>query len=454
MKKHISYYLMVLLMIGLLAGCGDSNDTPTTQGGTLYLNTSSVISVTYNEEGIVTSISAESQNAKEIVESYKDFENKTCSEVLVELVEKVGAAGHLDEETPIEITFDENIELPETDFEETIKQEIQNTLDTNNWEATITVEPPKITVNTTPTEKETESASDSETESTVQIPEGAVAQPDGTYIYTAYVDTLDNIMDSPENALFICTYVYSADGHLISEYNIWKDTEIPRFYNEYYPNGARKASKTWNGSGVLIKEFTSFHNKDNKNGIISEYNATTGELEFRTSEGNPDGSPATSERWTEENGGEYILEIYNTSYMTDPNAQVVEARYKLDNGAYHNHTYDYEKQTMHTVGYWPENNTKRDMITTLMTDMPIEGYHERTLNGVYMRDEWKNHKKTFSISDGGSYMGYKVKDTTYYHSNGQVKSFERYFYKDGGHYYVEFDEKGNETFSEITTAYY
>ena len=95
MKKHISYYLMVLLMIGLLAGCGDSNDTPTTQGGTLYLNTSSVISVTYNEEGIVTSISAESQNAKEIVDSYKDFENKTCSEVLVELVEKVGAAGHV-----------------------------------------------------------------------------------------------------------------------------------------------------------------------------------------------------------------------------------------------------------------------------------------------------------------------------------------------------------------------
>lgn len=450
MKKRISYFLIVLFLLGTLAGCNDSNDTPVTEGGTLYLNTSSVISVTYDENGYVTSIKAESENAKEIVKNFKDFENKTCSDVLVELVEKVGEAGHLDKETPIEITFDENIKLPETDFEETIKQQIQTTLEENKWEGTVTVAPPKITVDATPSESEPET----QTESKPKIPEGAVAQSDGTYIYTAYLDNMSKITDSAENALFVCTYVYSADGYLISEYNIWRDTEIPRFYNEYYPNGNRKAHKKWNGNGTLIQEFTSFHNNDTTNGIDSQFNTTTGELEFRTTEGNPDGSPATVEHWTEENGGEYIIEIYNTSYTNDPGAQVMETRYTLDTGAYHYHTYDYEKQTMHTIGYWPENNSKRDMISTLTTDIPIEGYTESTINGIYMRREWKDKKLTSEISDGGNYMGYKVKDTTYYYSNGNVKSFERYFYKDGGHYYVEYDESGNETFTEITTAYY
>ena len=450
MKKRSTYLLLILLLVAALTGCNNSNDTPASQGGTLYLNTSSKISVTYDENGIVTSILAESENAKELVENYTDFENKTCSEVLIELVEKMGEAGHLDEENAIEITFDDNIQLPEVDFEENIKQQIQDTLSTNEWAGTVTVEPPKTTGNTTQSETEPES----ETEFVSQIPENATLQADGTYLYTAYLDNMQKETDNAENALFVCTYIYSADGYLVSEYNIWKDTELPRYYNEYYPDGSTKAYKKWHGNGTLIKEFTSFHNKDTNNGVLSEYDSNTGKLKFRTTEGNPDGSPATMEQWTEENGGEHIVEIYNTSYVSDPEAQIVETRYTLDNGAYHYHTYDYEKQTMHTIGYWPENNTKRDMTTTLTTDLPIEGYLEQTINGVYMRDEYKDGKKTFSISDGGSYMGYKVKDTTYYYSNGKVKSFERYFYKDGGHYYAEYDEDGNETFSEITTAYY
>lgn len=448
MRNRIIYFLLVLLLLGTLAGCNNSNDTPASQGGTLYLNTSSVISVTYDEKGIVTAISAESENAKEIIENYQDFENKTCSEVLAELVEKIGEAGHLDNEDAIEITFDENAQLPETSFEENIKQQIQNTLETNEWTGTVTVEASKNTSDTTNSETE------SETEIVSNIPEGATQQSDGTYLYTAYLDSQQNITESVENAQFICTYVYSADGHLFSENTLWKDTEKAHAYIEYYPNGNPKTFKNWNENGVLVREFTSFHNENAQNGILSEYNSTTGKLEYRTMEGNPDGSPATSEQWLEENGGEHVVSIYNTSYLSDSGAQVVETRYTLDSGAYHYHTYDYENETMHTIGFWPESNSKRDLITSLMTDEPIEGYTESTIDGIYTRREWKNGMLSFQISDGASYMGYKVKDTTYYYSNGNVKSFERYFYKDGGHYYVEFDENGNETFNEITTAYY
>lgn len=453
---------MILLLLGMLVGCNNADDTTTSEGGKLYLNTSSVISVTYDAQGIVTSITAESENAKEIIENYKDFENKTCTKVLVELVQKIGEAGHLEDDVAIEITFDKNSSLPETSFEETIQQQIQSTLTEHEWEATIKVEPPELITNTKPSVNGTKNEAESETDEIVKIPEGAVLQSDGTYIYNAYLDNSNKITNSVETALFDCTYIYSSDGHLISEYNIWHQSQIPRFYTEYYPNGNMKSSKKWNGHGALINEFTSFHDKDTQNGIVTEYDSTTGKIKSRTTEGNPDGSPATVEQWTEENGGEYILFIYDSAYMVElgPNgepireASLVEERYTLDNGAYHYHTYDYGKMTKHTIGYWPDNNTKRDMITYIISDNPIEGYTESTINGIYRRQEWKNGKKSCEISDGDSYMGYKVKDTSYYYANGQVKSFERYFYLDGGHYYVEYDEQGNETFSEITTKYY
>ena len=461
MTKRIVYYLMVLLLFGMLAGCNRADDTTTSEGGKLYLNTSSVISVTYDAQGKVTAITAESDNAKEIVKNFKDFENKDCADVLVELVEKVGEAGHLEDDS-IKITFDENVSLPEAGFEENIQQQIQDTLTENEWEATVKVEAPEITVNTNPNGTNSEKNTEKGTEETVKLPEGSVLQEDGTYIYNAYLDSANKITDSAEKALYYCTYIYSADGYLISEYNIWRESEIPRFYIEYFPNGNTKVHKKWNGYGVLSHEFTAFHDKNAQNGISVEYNTDTGEVKFRTTEGNPDGSPATSEQWTEENGGEYIVFIYDSSYITEfgpdgeivKEATLVEERYTLDSGAYHYHTYDYSKNTMHTIGYWPETNSKRDMITTITTDLPVEGYTESTIDGIYRREEWKNKKKVSLISDGGNYMGYKVKDTTYYHSNGQVKSFERYFYADGGRYYIEYDEQGNETFSEITTKYY
>lgn len=462
MRKRIVHYLMMLLLSVMLVGCNNADDTTTSEGGKLYLNTSSVISVTYDAQGKVTSITAESDNAKDIVANFKDFENKTCTEVLVELVEKVGEAGHLEADTAIKITFDENVSLPEADFEETIQQQLQDTLTENEWEATIKVEAPEIIVDTKPSENKPENEKESETEAIVKIPEEAVLQADGTYIYNAYLDNSDSITDSAENAVFDCTYIYSADSYLISEYNIWHESQIPRFYTEYYPDGNVKASKKWNGDGILTREFTSFHNENTQNGITTEYDSTTGKIKSRTTEGNPDGSPATTEQWTEENGGEHVMFVYDSPYMVqfdsdgEPigEATLVEERYTLDNGAYHYHTYDYQKNTMHTIGYWPDSNTKRDMVTNMMSDSPIEGYTESTIDGIYHRQEWKNGKKSFDISDGGNYMGYKVKDTTYYHTNGKVKSFERYFYVDGGHYYVEYDEQGNETFSEITTSYY
>ena len=50
-----------------------------------------------------------------------------------------------------------------------------------------------------------------------------------------------------------------------------------------------------------------------------------------------------------------------------------------------------------------------------------------------------------------NFLGYTYKQTAYYYSNGQTKSFEQYYYADGGRLYAEYDESGNATYWEDTT---
>ena len=443
--------MIILLLLGLLAGC-DGTTEAQASGGTLYLNTDSVIEIVYDEEGIVVSITAGSENAKEIVEAYTDFSDKTCSQVVEELIAQMGEQGYFEEENTSEITFDETKGLPEEDFVRDIETQVQEIVKENGWDTTITVETPVSDTTTQENEPESEKKS---------IPEGAIKQSDGTYLPEELQDANGEVVDDEKDAILRIIYVYDADGILIYEEGKRIPTGKTCYYLEYYENCYRKIYKNWNEDGILVREFTSFHSGDEQNGITTEYDSN-GEPSYRTTEGNPDGSNATMEQWTVENGGEHIMSIYDAPYIIlvgeDGNpmgeAQVQEVRYTLGNGDYHYHIYDYENETMHTIGYWANSNSKRDMITNLYSDEPIEGYEESTIDGMHRRVEWKDQKKVLEIQDGAYYMGYKVKDTSHYYSNGQVKSFERYFYADGGHYYVEYDEAGNETFFEITTAYY
>lgn len=581
MKKYLIYYILAALLLGLLAGCGGSSDKYEPKGGTLYLRTNAVIAVSYNEQGTVTSVTAQSDNAKEIVESYQGYAGKSCSQVVAELVEKVGEGGHLEAKGAIEVTFDKDSGVPETDFAEKLEQVIQNTVKENQWEATVEIEAPVI-----PTPAPDEQGG---VPTKPSVPKNAEKQADGTYILTEYLNRGGNTVDSESEAQFARTEIYNSDGRQISEEKIeiqsgqlrerfsweydgngvcvarsclkctsagvvqenyreeydaagrisarsdfdkdgavvsstgysyydtgklkteeeissggvtlakkeyyesgallseasyytdgepeslkeygedgavvkqtwWHSGNVMRLCEEFHPNGHVKYLKRWNASGIMTYEFVSFHGEDKQNGIMTVYD-DNGNMTSRTVEGNPDGSPAITESWYEEDGGTYVMSIYDAPYLAelgeDGNpiryAKEVESRYKLGDGTYHNHTFDYEKGTHHVIGYWVSSNTTQDMTRSISTDAPIEGYIESTIDGIYSRQEWKDGKKTVQLEDGSNYMGYAVKNTTYYHPNGQVKSFEKYFYADGGRYYAEFDENGNETYLEITTAYY
>ena len=457
MIKRFIHLLSVLLLAALLAGCGGLGNV-SADNGTLYLNAECSISITFDKDGNVVSINAESENAKEIVEDYKYLSGASCTQVIGELMTLIGEAGYLPEDGSMNISFDENTILPDGMSEESIKAEIQNVMDANNWEGSITVDIPEN--NNANSETNSESASESEIVDS-KIPEGAVEQEDGTYILTVFMNRI-NEEGPEEDASCVTTYIYDAEGNLIMEESKLLENDIPRYYIEYYTNGIIKVYKRWHSNGILAQEFISFHDGDSFNGISTDFDSTTGEMTFRTTEGNPDGSGAIAERWSDENGGEYYVFVYDSPYLTtfDSNGQsgeeakVIEERFERSDrsGCI---TYDYEANTMNSVGYNAEGICDYDMISDMTSGARIQGWSESAHeDGYYRREEWKDGKRAFLIEDGCNYMGYTVKNTTEYYPNGNVKSFERYFYIDSGHYYVEYDENGTETFTEITTKYY
>lgn len=213
-----------------------------------------------------------------------------------------------------------------------------------------------------------------------------------------------------------------------------------RYFEELYPNGNCKCWKRWRSDGTPDQEFAAFTDGDN-NGIRTSYDEN-GNMIWRESYGNPDGSQDIHETWDEE--GTYSIFVVSGD-------RFVEGRCTYADGGYAVITYDYEAGTVHTIRQRP--NDSYDMISDIYSNEPIEGYIEGIgEDGMPFRTEYVDGYKYMQFVDGGTnYAGYTYRETTYYYPSGAIKSEERYFYADGGRVYAEFDENGDITTFEDTT---
>lgn len=243
--------------------------------------------------------------------------------------------------------------------------------------------------------------------------------------------------DGTENTRTVC----AEDGS--SESFRWTKNGILEFWEALFSNGNLKAYKIWRGDGTLEREFTAFTDANNNNGIITQYDAS-GKPTHRSTEGNPDGSLPTMEMWDEE-GIHYLF------VMDQKMENTVEERYTYPDGGTLVITYDYETDRKHAIVQ--RSNYKSDLVSTISTEMPIEGYTETTNDiGIYIRLEWKDGYRYKEIQDGATNVyGYTYRETIYYYPDGKTKSAERYFYADGGRTYCEMDENGNTIYEEDTT---
>lgn len=232
---------------------------------------------------------------------------------------------------------------------------------------------------------------------------------------------------------------YYENGTTASQ-TTWQEDGTMRIYEEFYENGVPKKHARWRADGTMESEFTAFHEDTVANGIHTTYDAS-GNITMRDVTGNPDGSPDKSEYWDAD--GTYRWNTFRDDYL-------LQAGYVEADGSTVTETYDYDAGTIHVETQRP--NFTGDTFISMTTGDIISGYLESTQNGDYTYHEYANGVKRKRILDGQvNPLGYSYRETTTYYANGQVHTSERYFYADGGHLYVEFDESGNQTFAEDTT---
>lgn len=96
-KKLLALMLGAVLLLGLLAGCGEQkapaketvgNDTPKEAilSGMLILTGQASFKISYDQEGMVMEIGAANEDAEAIVSAYTDFAGKSTSTVVKELL--------------------------------------------------------------------------------------------------------------------------------------------------------------------------------------------------------------------------------------------------------------------------------------------------------------------------------------------------------------------------------
>lgn len=142
MKKSIIVITLVLLMSLCLAGCGQSasapNETVLLNGGVLVLSVNPEIAVEYDENGLVTGVTARNDDALAIISKCEDLIGKKTREAVTDLVAVIGEAGYFLEEVEgeqrkITLEIEAGSKLPYDEFLEDIFSDVYNFVNANDW---------------------------------------------------------------------------------------------------------------------------------------------------------------------------------------------------------------------------------------------------------------------------------------------------------------------------------
>lgn len=152
-KKHLMTTLAAVLTLTLfsgLAGCGNrqqqtepepapaqvqseapAEPEPEVLSGVISIKVNPEIAVSYDENGMVTSVEGRNDDGKKVIADYADFEGKECRTVIRELISKINEAGYFVEETEggthqITLEIEEGSVLPSDNFLSAIVDDIQN----------------------------------------------------------------------------------------------------------------------------------------------------------------------------------------------------------------------------------------------------------------------------------------------------------------------------------------
>lgn len=140
MKKFIAILMSVLMLLGILAGCGETKPATATEGtqapisnpmsaGLLVLNAAAAINISYDADGLVLGIEGIDDNGSTLVSEYTDYLGKSCSDAICDLIAaSIHSAFLTPEENYVMIKQAVGSTLPGATFLETIQLDAENAL--------------------------------------------------------------------------------------------------------------------------------------------------------------------------------------------------------------------------------------------------------------------------------------------------------------------------------------
>jgi antitoxin component YwqK of YwqJK toxin-antitoxin module len=389
-----SKIIVIFLALLLLAGCTNEEIKPDDEpkGGTVIITVNPVIAVTYDAQGDVTDVTAVSEDAVAIVESYSSYIGKDCTEVVSDLVNKIGQAGYLEKDAQIRVTFEEESEKAD-EIAEDIAARIEQIIEESDYDVTVEVEIPEQS-------KDTTSEPEEDTTTKPNVPDGAEVYDDGTYSIKDYLNKQLTEVEK-DRAVYVRTTVYRPDHRILSQ-DIWHietdkqyritinrydgDALVSTATRQYDKNGNFKEhyEEFLDSTGAIVKKVEYDRLGEIQLQTLYSYYASGQKSQVQTANGQ---GVKKSEQNYYENGQLHteILFHYNGQHQS-----VTE--------------YDEEGKTLHSTGYYDNGSTKS-----------VETY----VDGVRRTVEWYN--------EDGTRASY-----TEYWDNGQVKFRQSvgFFYND------------------------
>ena len=150
MKKSIFTTIVALVMSFVcLVGCGqpevENNTAELPTGGILVVSVNPEIAVEYDENGLVTGVTARNDDAISIISGCEGLIGKATREVVSILVKSIGEAGYFVEEVEgerrqITLEIEEGSKLPHDAFLDEVIEDVRDCVNENKWGVSMEVE--------------------------------------------------------------------------------------------------------------------------------------------------------------------------------------------------------------------------------------------------------------------------------------------------------------------------
>lgn len=154
LRKLFTLLMSAMVLVGLLAGCGNNGDAdasdntnstenttvPNTKAsGMLVVNANGAVNVFYGNDGLVLELEAIDDDGAALIAGYENYLGEPCASVVATLIENSVMMGTLDRTHFVMIKQAVGSTLPGTNFLQDITTDAQAMLDALNFTATLLV---------------------------------------------------------------------------------------------------------------------------------------------------------------------------------------------------------------------------------------------------------------------------------------------------------------------------